>query len=101
MIEGDFSITYRLPKIVPGTYTLYLRAHAFDSQNALVEVFFDGVKIGGLQDLTSMGNNNFPYYDINLGTVNLLTYDNHEITVRSLIPGVFKFDVVYFRIPRF
>ncbi|HOO84469.1 MAG TPA: fasciclin domain-containing protein [Prolixibacteraceae bacterium] len=98
-IDGDFSISYQLPRIVAGKYNLILRAHAYGSQNALVEVFFDGVKIGGLVDLKTIGNQNWPYSDINLGELTLLEYESHVITVRSLISGTFKWDVVRFEIP--
>jgi uncharacterized surface protein with fasciclin (FAS1) repeats len=96
MMQGDFSISYTLPKIVPGSYTFSIRAHAYSEQNALVEVFFDNVKIGGLIDLTSGGNSNDPYIKIELGTVTLLGYESHVVTVKSLIPGNFYWDVVLF-----
>lgn len=96
-MEGDFSISYNLPRIVQGNYELSIRAHAFSSENALVEVFFDGVKVGGLVDLTVGGNSNNPYIQIELGTVNLINYESHVITVRSLIPGFFNWDYVHFK----
>jgi hypothetical protein len=98
-IDGDFSISYQLPRIVAGKYDLILRAHAFGPQNALVEVFFDGIKIGGLVDLKTIGNQNWPYADINLGELTLLEYESHVITVRSLISGTFMWDAVRFDIP--
>ena len=96
IMEGDFSVSYALPPIVQGEYSLRIRAHAFSSDNALVEVFFDGVKIGGLVDLTTGGNSGNPYIEINLGNVNLVSYESHVVTVRSLIPGLFNWDVVRF-----
>jgi uncharacterized surface protein with fasciclin (FAS1) repeats len=101
MLEGDFSVTYTLPRIVPGTYDLQLQAHAYDSNNALVEVFLDGVKIGGIVDLTSLGSNDYPYNTITLGRITLSSYEQHNITVRTLIPGVFKWDAVRFLVPLF
>jgi uncharacterized surface protein with fasciclin (FAS1) repeats len=97
-IDGDFSITYRIAPIAPGTYQMRLRAHSFNPQNALVEVFLDGVKIGGLIDLTSSGSVDWPYYDHTLGEVTFLEYESHEVTVKSLIPGTFIWDVVMFDI---
>ncbi len=97
VMEGDFTITYKLPRIVQGNYDLSIRAHAFSSENALVEVFFDGVKIGGLIDLTTGGTSSNPYVMFSLGTVSLISYEPHEITVRSLIPGNFNWDVVNFK----
>lgn len=99
IMEGDFSITYRVPPIVQGDYSLRIRAHAFSIDNALVEVYFDGVKIGGLIDLTRGGNASNPYVEFNLGTVSLVAYESHTITVQSLIPGYFNWDVVRFVLP--
>lgn len=96
VMEGDFSISYTLPAIVQGNYDLSIRAHAFSSENALVEVFFDGVKVGGLIDLTSGGTAQYPYIDIELGSVSIVSYEPHVITVKSLIPGFFYWDVVRF-----
>lgn len=96
IIEGEFTISFTTPKIVQGDYDLKIRAHAFDSENALVEVLFDGVKVGGLLDLTTGGNSSNPYVEFDLGTVSLLNYESHVITVQSLIPGVFNWDCVHF-----
>ena len=98
-INGDFSITYKLPRIVAGTYNMLIRAHAFSDENALVEIYFDGVKIGGLVDLKTLGTENYPYVDVKVGEITLLEYEPHEVTVRSLISGKFIWDVVIFRIP--
>jgi uncharacterized surface protein with fasciclin (FAS1) repeats len=95
-MEGDFSISYVLPKIAQGSYTLSIRANANDALNALVEVFFDGVKIGGLIDLTTGGNASNPYVDFKLGNITLLNYESHTIMIKSLIPGFFIWDYVHF-----
>ncbi|MBN1927826.1 MAG: fasciclin domain-containing protein [Prolixibacteraceae bacterium] len=95
-IDGDFSINYKISPLAPGTYEMRLRAHSYNSQNALVEVYLDGVKIGGLIDLTSSGSVNWPYYEHVLGEVTFLEYSSHDITVQSLIPGIFIWDVVIF-----
>jgi uncharacterized surface protein with fasciclin (FAS1) repeats len=97
VMEGDFSISYTLPEIVQGSYTFSIRANAFNSQNALVEVYFDGVKVGGLIDLTSGGTPAYPYIEIELGTITLLNYESHIVTVTSLIPGFFYWDFVHFK----
>jgi len=96
VMEGDFSISYTLPPIVQGNYNLSIRANAYSGDNALVEVFFDGVKVGGLVDLTTGGSSSYPYIDVELGTVSLINYEPHVVTVRSLIPGYFYWDVVRF-----
>jgi len=96
LIDGDFSINYKISPIAPGNYEMRLRAHSFSAQNALVEVFLDGVKIGGLIDLTRSGSVNWPYYEHVLGKVSFLEYASHDITVKTLIPGRFIWDVVIF-----
>jgi uncharacterized surface protein with fasciclin (FAS1) repeats len=97
-MQGDFSISYQLPKIAQGNYLLNIRAHTYNTRNALVEVFFDGVKIGGLIDLSTGGTSYSPYSEIELGTVSLLSYESHVITVKSLIPGYFVWDYVFLKV---
>lgn len=99
MMQGDFTLTYQLPKIVQGEYNVRFRAHANSIDNALVEVFLDGVKIGGLIDLTTGGSSNDPYVNFDLGRVTFLEYKNHEIKVKTLIPGILYWDVIYFEKP--
>ncbi len=96
-IQGDFEISYRTPRIVPGTYTVRLRAHERSSTNALVEVFLDGVKIGGLVDLT-VANTNWerPFANRTLGDITFTSYEQHVVTVRTLIPGDFMWDAIIF-----
>jgi len=95
-IIGDFSISYTIPKIVQGKYKVFLGADAYSQQNALVELFIDGKKTGGLIDLTTGGTSSTPIPRIDLGTVNFIKYDKHVIEVRSLIPGRFKWDYIRF-----
>lgn len=95
-LDGDFSIAYRIPKIVQGNYLVLFRAEAFNSLNALVEVFIDGKKLGGLIDLSSGGTAGSPFAEIELGTMNFLKYEEHTIEVRSLIPGRLLWDLIRF-----
>ncbi len=97
-IEGDFVIEYTLPKIVAGRYEVSLRAFENNQDNALVEVFIDGVKIGGLVDLTSSSvNSGDPsFQDRFLGEVNFVGYETHTVTIQTLIPGIFQWDVIIF-----
>lgn len=95
-IDGDFTISYTIPKIIGGKYEVQLRALSFGRSNAGVELFIDGNKIGGLVDLTKSGNPSSPFSNINLGTVDLVGYSEHEVKIRSLIPGLFLWDVVRF-----
>lgn len=96
LITGDFTISYTVPKLVQGKYTVYLGADAYNAQNALVEVFIDGKKTGGLIDLTIGGSSNYPMQRIKLGTVDFIKYDRHVIEIKSLIPGRFKWDYMRF-----
>ncbi|MEX0988117.1 MAG: fasciclin domain-containing protein [Bacteroidales bacterium] len=96
LLNGDFSINYVIPKIVQGSYTVHLRAHAFSEMNALVEVFIDGNKIGGLLDLASGGSESYPFFTFQIGTIEFNNYENHQVEVRSLIPGKFEWDFIRF-----
>ncbi|MFC2091132.1 fasciclin domain-containing protein [Bacteroidota bacterium] len=96
MIDGDFSITYRIPKVVPGEYELRLQANAFNELNAVVEVYVDGKKVGGLADWTSGGSSNWPYQEFHIGDIEFNTYERHDVEIRSLIPGLFEWDYVQF-----
>jgi hypothetical protein len=95
-MDGDFSITYRIPKIVQGIYTVILRAETINSNNALVEVYVDGKNVGGLVDLSAGGNSNAPFEMRELGTINFVKYEEHEIEIRSLIPGRLSWDLLRF-----
>jgi len=98
MLDGDFSISYTIPKLVQGNYTVLLQADTYNSSNAVVEVFIDGKPIGGSIDLANIGSPsaNAPFVAIELGTMNFLKYQAHTITVRSLIPGAFSWDYIRF-----
>lgn len=95
-IVGDFSIFYTIPKMIQGLYKVDFRAEAFSKDNALVEVFIDGKKIGGLIDLSIGGSSNSPFQTIELGNVNFTRYSEHVIEVRPLIPGRFLWDFIRF-----
>ena len=96
VLNGDFSITYEIPMIIQGNYLVLFQAEAFNATNALVEVFIDGKKLGGLIDLTSGGSPDNPFAWIELGTINFLKYEQHTIEVKSLIPGRFLWDYIRF-----
>jgi hypothetical protein len=96
LIDGDFTITYNIPKVVQGKYDLFIGADSFGDANAVIEVSVDGVKVGGLIDLTKGGNATDPYLKIKVGSVDFKKYSGHSIQVKSLIPGSFKWDYVRF-----
>lgn len=99
ILDGDFTISYTTPQIVAGRYTVFLGAEAFNSENALVEVFIDGKKIGGLVDLTTLGSEDNPFQQIRLGNVDFKSYARHKVEIRPLIPGRFLWDNIRFEIP--
>jgi hypothetical protein len=95
-LKGDFRISYTMPKIVQGKYTVFLGAHSNSQDNALVEIYIDGKKIGGLVDLTTGGTAANPYVRKNIGSVDFLRFEDHTIEIVSLIPGTFIWDYVRF-----
>lgn len=97
LIDGDFTITYNVDKIIQGKYDVYITADAFSPLNAVIEVYIDGNKLGGLIDLTKGGSLDWPYRDIKVGTIDFKKYAGHAVEIRTLIPGRLKWDVVQFR----
>jgi uncharacterized surface protein with fasciclin (FAS1) repeats len=95
-LDGDFIISYKIPKIVQGKYTAFLGAEAYNRANALIEVYIDGKNTGRLFDLATGGSSAYPFARIELGTINFTKYDSHIIEIRSLIPGRFSWDYIRF-----
>lgn len=95
-ITGDFTISYTIPKLVQGMYTVFMGADAYSSQNALIEISIDGKKMGGLIDLTNLGTSAYPFARIELGPIDFVKYEEHTIEVKSLIPGRFYWDYMIF-----
>jgi uncharacterized surface protein with fasciclin (FAS1) repeats len=96
MLNGDFTVSYTVPKLVQGSYTVFLRADAFNSQNAVIEVNIDGKNMGGLIDLATGGSAAWPFTQIELGTIDFVKYEQHTIEAKSLIPGRFLWDYIQF-----
>ncbi len=94
-IDGDFEVSYTIPKVVQGDYTIYITAERINEKNALIEVFVDGKKMGGLIDLTQVGTASWPFRSIELGDINFPDYRTHTITIKSLIPGRLSWDQVH------
>lgn len=99
-IEGDFTISYSLPKVVQGRYDVYLKADRFSSQNAIVEVFIDNKKVGGIVSLISGGSATSPFQKFKIGSVDFSRYIEHTVEIRALIPGIFKWDTIEFEVTK-
>lgn len=96
LIQGDFSITYRFPALIPGNYTAFININSNSRQNALIEVFINNEKLGGIIDPTSGGSSSNPYVKTKLGIVNFDKFEDQTITIKSLIPGRFIWDYLRF-----
>ena len=96
-IEGDFKISYEIPRIVQGKYRVFLGADAYSESNALVEVYIDGKKVSSIIDLTTGGSANVPFVEKELGTIDLKKYEIHKVEVIPLIPGRFLWDHIRFQ----
>jgi len=96
LIEGDFTITYNIPKVIAGKYEVRLWADCYNERNAVVELYIDGIKLGGLIDLTKGGNADWVYRNLLIGPVDFKRYEGHSIQIKSLIPGRFVWDVIQF-----
>jgi uncharacterized surface protein with fasciclin (FAS1) repeats len=101
-LEGDFTFSFRIPKIVQGNYTVFLGADFYspDKENAVIEVFIDGKKVGGTIDLSNdpevHASADNPFGNKELGTINFIKYTSHTVTIKSLIPGTFGGDYIRF-----
>jgi uncharacterized surface protein with fasciclin (FAS1) repeats len=101
MIDGDFEINYRIPKIMMGKYAVKMRANRNSHENATIQVFIDGKKVGGNINLTLGGSSSNPYDGgpFTLGNIEFSNTQRHTVTVRSLIPGRFIWDLIQFDLP--
>jgi len=95
-IDGDFAITYRIPRFVQGKYDVFLGANNYDGRNAVIEVFVDGKNIGGIQDLATGGSANNTFAQRELGSIDFIRYEDHVVEIKSLIPGRFEWDRISF-----
>lgn len=93
VLEGNFTIEYKIPKILPGKYVLEFKTESNDNENANIQVAFDGKRLGSSFDLTSGGN---PYSVFRIGIVEFQNYEAHTVTVNALLPGKFTWDFVRF-----
>ena len=95
-IEGNFTIRYKMPKVLPGLYRVELGVESNSDKNATVRVYVDGKRMGSNFDLTLGGTGNNPFVPLNIGTVEFSVYEAHEIVITTLIPGTLAWDFVRF-----
>ena len=89
-IEGEFSITYEIPKVLPGTYMLQIKTNASYYNNAFIQVFLDDKRLGGNINLTS----GLSYYTYDINPIRVDNYEKHRLRIQTLIPGRFTWDCV-------
>jgi len=94
-ISGDFIIYYEIPKILPGNYVLRINADSRGENNATIQVYLDGKKVGRNIDLTS-GAISGDFGEHLIGHVVFSNYEKHEIRIQPLINGTFIWDYVAF-----
>jgi uncharacterized surface protein with fasciclin (FAS1) repeats len=92
-IEGEFSITYEIPKILPGNYMLQIRTNADYYNNAFIQIYLDGKRAGGNINLTTGGS----YYTFDVNTVSFTNYEKHQLKIQTLIPGRLTWDCIIFK----
>jgi uncharacterized surface protein with fasciclin (FAS1) repeats len=104
MINGDFTISYTIPKLVQGEYEIFLRAESSTETNAVIQMYIDGKAIGGLINLGTGGTSYdaFRRQESNgneqpIGKFKFIKYESHTIFIKSLIPGRFLWDVIQFK----
>lgn len=94
-IRGDFIITYEIPKILPGNYRLIINCDSRGNNNATIQVYLDGKKVGRDLNLTS-GATSGEFANKLVGHVVFSNYDKHEVRIQPLINGIFIWDYIAF-----
>jgi len=98
LIDGRFTIEYTIPKILPGRYGFYLRTGVGSTRNANIRVFLDEQKKGSNIDLTLRPSSSVnSYNNYKVGVVEFAEYQEHTVTIKTLIPGRLIWDYVQFR----
>lgn len=92
-IVGNFTIQYTTPKILPGKYLFEINAESNNSENATIQIYFDGKRMGSSFNLTTGGNS---YKTFAIGSVDIQNFETHEIKITTLLPGIFKWDFARF-----
>ena len=70
-----------------------IKSEASNNENATIQVYLDGKRMGSSFDLTAGGN---PYDNFLVGNIEFLVYETHVVKVSALLPGKFFWDYVQF-----
>lgn len=95
-ISGNFTIYYTIPKILPGTYGVSIKADVSSQDNATIQVYIDGVRVGSGLDLTIKNRDNDTFRDKPLGNINFLEYKTHVVEIKTIASGIFLWDYIKF-----
>ena len=96
-LNGKFYFHYIMPKILPGKYELVLKADASGEDNATIQVYIDGKRLGGNINLARGKDSSSPTYNFKIGTLDFIRYEEHVIEIKAFIAGSMKFDWVSFK----
>ncbi len=96
-VNGNFTLTYKLPKIQAGKYLLQLNANDDDPDNATIQVFLDGEQIGRNLDLTQNAGSKQSFFPHDVDYVYFDDYSPHEITIKSVVSGKLQWDCTIFK----
>lgn len=93
-VNGNFDFFYQTPRILSGTYELRLMADRNSSNNAMVQVYVNNEKVGGIVNLTSGSTTSARRFNppFLLGIVTFDQTQAHEIRIKTIKPGRMQLD---------
>ena len=94
-LDGPFTFSFITPRIFPGAYDFKLRLHADDYDNAVIQVYLDGKRVGANLNLKSTSENS-DFVLFTIGNIDFLDYKTHTITINTVIPGRMQLDLIRF-----
>jgi uncharacterized surface protein with fasciclin (FAS1) repeats len=101
-VEGDFAISFITPKIVQGKYEIFMQADAYNTDGPAIDIYIDGKLIKGGLDIPTANDAataDEPFVSFEVGEIDFVRYEEHIVTIKSLIPGRFSWDYIQFAIP--
>lgn len=92
-LSGDFEMTYTTQKVLAGLYKISIVADRDNNNNAMIQIYLDGEKVGGLVDLTKGSDyrSSFSPYFV-LDNVQFKENGTHEIKIKTIRPGRLNLD---------